>query len=153
MPSLAATREAKAERRASGDDFASIDCHLMTRLTAPREHIRHTILFLESYIIPGFRLSRKVYGEHKSEYTVEVSTVCNLSLYSFVKERKYDSQNHEKSNDIHEFFTQKTSLNGRIQTPREENTDEAELTCVQCRENIFGSWRCKISFDHSDTVG
>jgi len=41
-----------AARRASGDVFASVCSSLMTRRGAPRKHIQHTILFLESYIIP-----------------------------------------------------------------------------------------------------
>ncbi len=34
--------------------FASVFCHLMTRLTAPRQHRGNTSLLIESYIIPKY---------------------------------------------------------------------------------------------------
>ena len=50
-------------------------CSLITRRAAPTQHIRHTSLFLESYIIP-----------------------------EYVNELGYTSQKCEKSNRIHTFF-------------------------------------------------
>ena len=58
-------------------DFASIFCPLITRRAAPTQHIRHTSLFLESYIIP-----------------------------EYVNGLRYSSQKCEKSNWIHLFFAE-----------------------------------------------
>ena len=57
--------------------FAVMHCPLLTRRAAPTQHIRHTSLFLESYIIP-----------------------------EYVNELGYSSQKCEKSNRIHTFFAE-----------------------------------------------
>lgn len=67
----------EAVSRARGDVFASIVCPLITRRAAPTQHIRHTSLFLESYIIP-----------------------------EYVNEQEYDIKKGEKSNQVHHIFTE-----------------------------------------------
>ncbi len=73
----------EAARRARGDVFASIVCPLITRRAAPTQHIRHTSLFLESYIIPRMLKNKDIVA--KNEKNATGFTYNSDTYYLFTK--------------------------------------------------------------------